>query len=106
VKDLEVMEVLNEEIDKSGTGELREQLEGYFRDGDPPSRLSAPFMVKVGLMETEYIAYVATLMTQKELVEEMHERKQIAMTELDGIAWSDELLARRLEDCTDGEYIS
>jgi hypothetical protein len=56
-------------------------------------------------METEYIAYVATLTKQKELVEDMQERKQIAMRELDGIAWSDELLARRLEDCKDGEYV-
>jgi len=44
----------------------------------------------------EYIAYVATLTRQKEQVEEMQERKHLAMRELDGIAWSDELLARRL----------
>jgi len=53
-------------------------------------------------METEYIAYVATLTKQKEVVEDMHERKQIAMREVDEIAWSDELLARRLEDCKVG----
>jgi 5'-3' exonuclease len=54
----------------------------------------------------EYIAYVATLTKQKELVEEMQERKQIAMRELDGIAWSDELLARRLGDCEEDESLS
>ena len=36
VKDLQVMEVLKEEIDKAGTGELREELEGHFRDGKYP----------------------------------------------------------------------
>lgn len=44
------------------------------------------------------MAYVATLARQKDQVEEMQERKQIATRELDGIAWSDELLARRLGD--------
>lgn len=44
------------------------------------------------------MAYVATLTRQKEQVEEMQERKQIATRELDAIAWSDELLARRLGD--------
>jgi hypothetical protein len=58
------------------------------------------------LIETEYIAYVATLTKQKELVEDMHERKQIALREVDGIAWSDKLLARRLENCKEREYIS
>jgi len=33
VKDLQVMEVLKEEIDKAGTGDLREQLERDFHDG-------------------------------------------------------------------------
>jgi len=36
VKDLQVMEVLKEEIDKAGTGELREELEGHFHDGNFP----------------------------------------------------------------------
>jgi hypothetical protein len=49
---------------------------------------------------------VATLTKQKELVEEMQERKQIAMWELDGIAWSDELLAQRLIGGKDDEYLS
>jgi hypothetical protein len=93
------MEVFKEEIDKAGSGELREELEGHFRDGTYP--LSPLYM---RLMETEYIAYVATLAKQKELVEDMHERKQIALREVDGIAWSDELLARRLEDCIVEEY--
>lgn len=35
VKDLQVMEVLKEEIDKAGTGDLREQLEQDFHDGIP-----------------------------------------------------------------------
>jgi hypothetical protein len=32
-KDLRVMEVFKEEIDKAGSGELREELECHFRDG-------------------------------------------------------------------------
>jgi uncharacterized protein (DUF2267 family) len=36
VKDLQVMEVLKEEIDKAGTGDLREQLEQDFHDGIRP----------------------------------------------------------------------
>jgi hypothetical protein len=94
------MEVFKEEIDKAGSGELREELECHFRDGKYPQSSLYP-----RLMETEYIAYVATLTKQKELVEDMHERKQIAMREVDGIAWSDGLLARKLEDCNVREYI-
>ena len=33
IKDLQVMEVLKEEIEKAGTGDLREQLEQDFHDG-------------------------------------------------------------------------
>ena len=36
IKDLQVMEVLKEEIDKAGTGDLREQLEQDFHDGIIP----------------------------------------------------------------------
>jgi len=35
-KDLQVMEVLKEEIDKAGNGEFREELEGHFRNGKCP----------------------------------------------------------------------
>ena len=39
-KDLRVMEVFKEEIDKAGSGDLREELEGHFRDGEYPCPLS------------------------------------------------------------------
>ena len=39
---------------------------------------------------------MATLTKQKEKVEDMQERKQIATKELDAIVWSNEILARSL----------
>ena len=51
------------------------------------------------LMWEEYIAYVATLTTQKDQVEEMQQRKKAAVKEIEGIKWSDEILATRIQDC-------
>ena len=49
-------------------------------------------------MCVEYLAYVATLVAQKEKVEEMQRRKQLALRELDGIQWSDKILEERAEE--------
>jgi hypothetical protein len=38
---------------------------------------------------------VATLTKQKDQVEEMRMRKEVAMRELEGITWSDKLLEQR-----------
>jgi hypothetical protein len=46
----------------------------------------------------EYIAYVATLTAQKEQVEEMQRRKVSAKRELEGIAWSDQILEERANE--------
>ena len=42
---------------------------------------------------------MATLIKQKEQVEEMRERKEVAMKELEGISWSDKLLEQRAQEC-------
>jgi hypothetical protein len=42
---------------------------------------------------------VGTLTRQKDQVEEMRERRQAAMKEIEGIKWSDEVLARRIQSC-------
>lgn len=88
VKDLEVMEVLKGEIEKAGTGTMRDQLEEDFHNGTSH---------EIKLM-VEYIAYVATLTAQKEQVEEMQRRKVSAMRELEGIAWSDKILEERADE--------
>ena len=43
----------------------------------------------------EYLAYVATLVKQKDGVEELQKRKSCAIRELEGIAWSDRVLEER-----------
>jgi hypothetical protein len=88
VKDLEVMEVLKGEIEKAGTGPMRDQLEEDFHNGTSH---------EIKLM-VEYIAYVATLTAQKEQVEEMQRRKVSATRELEGIAWSDKILEERADE--------
>jgi len=50
-------------------------------------------------MWEEYVAYVATLTRQKDQVEEMQNRKRAAMKEIEGIKWSDEILAVRIQEC-------
>ena len=50
------------------------------------------------MLIVEYVAYVATLVKQKERVEEMQRRKQLAMRELEGIKWSDKILEERVEE--------
>jgi len=77
-KDLGVLEVLKGEIEKAGTGSLREELEQDFHD--------------------EYMAYIATLMKQKEKVEVMQERKKAAIQQLEGITWTDSVLEGREDE--------
>jgi hypothetical protein len=94
-KDLEVMEILKGEIEQAGTGPMREQLEQDFHDG--MTLFYSPALI------LEYIAYVATLTKQKEQVEELQERKSLAMKELEGITWSDQLLERKAAAFQSGE---
>lgn len=60
----------------------------------PVSRL---FRTQVN--RVEYITYVGTLTRQKNQVEEMRERRQAAVKEIEGIKWSDDVLARRIQSC-------
>ena len=41
---------------------------------------------------------MATLVAQKEKVEEMQRRRQIALRELEGIQWSEQILEERIEE--------
>ena len=50
------------------------------------------------MLIAEYVAYVATLVKQKERVDQMQRRKQLAMRELEGINWSDKILEERVEE--------
>jgi hypothetical protein len=44
------------------------------------------------------MAYVATLVKQKDDVEEIQKKKVTASRELEGIVWSDRVLQERLND--------
>ena len=44
------------------------------------------------MLNLEYVAYVATLVKQKEVVDELEELKRVALRELEGLRWSDRVL--------------